>query len=76
MARGCVPLRLYLQKQVASPRAVVCSLLPWSRAERVTSEPQSRLSSRNSISAGACLLCPLAPHFGVNRPDEEDKVRR
>lgn len=54
MATGCVPIRLYLQKQVASPEAVVCRLLLWSKANL------SSLNRNNVGAATAAFLLALA----------------
>lgn len=76
MGTGCIPTKLYWQKLVASPRAMVCWLLFWSKGEYIISELKQSLCYKSNISAGIHLLCPLAVDLHVNRLNKEDKVSR
>lgn len=55
-----------------------CGLQPLALEQSRTGNLRTAVTSERQKQhlCGTCLLCPLAPDFGVNRPDEEDKVCR
>ena len=74
MGVGYVPVKLYLQNQVASPRSKVCWLLLWSKAKRINHN--KACAAKAVMYPGLCLLCPLALDVHTDRLDKEDRVSR